>query len=85
MDFYNWTSVQSLVEVQRELDRTSVTRVIRVQYKYYKIGTDISSIEFKEMFPGVKTVPVVAVFGFNIGGYDALENYLEEVSGGYGD
>jgi glutaredoxin len=57
----------------------------QMQYKYYKIGIDISSIEFKEMFPGIKTVPVVAVFGFNIGGYDALENYLEEVSGGYGD
>jgi glutaredoxin len=56
-----------------------------MQYKYYKIGTDITSKEFKEMFPGIKTVPVVAVFGFNIGGYDALENYLEEVSGGYGD
>ena len=31
-----------------------------------------------------KTVPMITTYGFNIGGYEALTNYLEEVSGGYG-
>jgi glutaredoxin len=57
----------------------------QMQYKYYKIGTDITGKEFKEMFPEAKTVPAIAIFGFYIGGYEALENYLEEISGGYGD
>jgi glutaredoxin len=55
-----------------------------VVFKYHKLGTDISVEDFKQKFPEQKTVPMITTYGFNIGGYEALTNYLEEVSGGYG-
>jgi glutaredoxin len=54
------------------------------KYNYYKIDVDITLEEFKEKFPGIKTVPVVTTFGHNIGGYEALQAYIEETAGNYG-
>ena len=55
-----------------------------MKYTYYKLGRDITLDEFKEKFPGVKTVPVVTTFGHNIGGYEALQGYIQETAGNYG-
>ena len=55
-----------------------------MKYSYYKLGEDITVAEFKEKFPGQKTVPVITTFGLNIGGYEALQGYIEETAGNYG-
>ena len=55
-----------------------------MKYTYYKLGEDITVDEFKEKFPGQKTVPVIRTFGMNIGGYEALKGYIEETAGNYG-
>ena len=55
-----------------------------MKYTYYKLGEDITVDEFKEKFPGQKTVPVITTFGLNIGGYEALKGYIEETAGNYG-
>lgn len=55
-----------------------------MKYTYYKLGEDITVDEFKEKFPGQKTVPVITTFGLNIGGYEALQGYIEETAGNYG-
>lgn len=56
-----------------------------ISFKYYELATDISIDNFKEKFPEQKTVPVVVVHGWKIGGYSELLEYLEETSGGFGD
>ena len=56
-----------------------------LNYSYSIVGEDIGINEITEMFPGVRTVPIVAVDGKRIGGYEELKAYLEETSGGYGD
>jgi glutaredoxin 3 len=56
-----------------------------LSYTYIKLGIDISLEEFKEKFPNQKTVPVITVHDFKIGGYDQLVSYIEETAGGYGD
>ena len=55
-----------------------------MKFTYRKLGEDITVDEFKEKFPGVKTVPVVTTYGLNIGGYEALQGYIEETAGNYG-
>ena len=55
-----------------------------VNYKYYNLGDDYGVDFLRENFPGVKTVPIIVVNGFRIGGYEDLKSYLEETSGGYG-
>lgn len=54
-----------------------------INYKYYSVGDDIGIDFIIENFPGVKTVPIIVVDGFRIGGYDDLKAYLEETAGGY--
>ena len=56
-----------------------------INYKYYSVGEDIGIDFILENFPGVKTVPIVAVDGKRIGGYEELKQYLEETAGGFGD
>lgn len=56
-----------------------------INYKYYSVGEDVGIDFILENFPGVKTVPIVAVDGIRIGGYEELKGYIEETSGGYGD
>jgi hypothetical protein len=36
-----------------------------MKFTYRKLGEDITVDEFKEKFPGVKTVPVVTTYGMN--------------------
>jgi glutaredoxin len=56
-----------------------------INYRYMNVGEDIGINEITEMFPGVRTVPIVVVDGKRIGGYEELREYLEETAGGYGD
>lgn len=56
-----------------------------IPYIYMNAGEHISLNEVMEMYPGVKTVPIISVDGKFIGGYDDLKRYLEETSGGHGD
>ena len=56
-----------------------------INYRYLTVGEDIGLDEVKETFPGIRTVPIVAVDGKRIGGYEELKGYIEETSGGYGD
>ena len=56
-----------------------------INYRYINVGEDIGIDEVKELFPGVRTVPIVAVDGKRIGGYEELKQYLEETAGGFGD
>jgi len=55
-----------------------------MKFTYRKLGEDITVDEFKEKFPGIKTVPVITTYGFNIGSYEALKGYIEETAGNYG-
>ncbi len=55
-----------------------------VAYDYFSIGEDITTEEVIEMFPGVKTVPVVAVNGNLLGGYEQLAQLIEEKKSGLG-
>lgn len=56
----------------------------QMKFYYYELGRDISIDEFKVKFPDQKTVPVIEIYGFNIGGYEALKGYIEETAGNYG-
>jgi glutaredoxin 3 len=56
-----------------------------INYRYNTVGEDIGINEITEMFPGVRTVPIIAVDGKRIGGYEELKEYLEETAGGFGD
>jgi len=41
-------------------------------YTEYVLGRDISKTDLFEMFPGVKTVPIVVLDGQKLGGYQEL-------------
>ena len=56
-----------------------------INYSYSIVGEDIGINEITDMFPGVRTVPIVAIDGKRIGGYEELKVYLEETAGGFGD
>ena len=56
-----------------------------INYKYFSVGEDVGIDFIIESFPGIKTVPIIAVDGKRIGGYEELKNYLEETAGGFGD
>ena len=53
-------------------------------YKYYSLGEDYGIDFIHENFPGVKTVPIIVIDGFRIGGYESLKGYVEETGGDYG-
>ena len=56
-----------------------------INYRYLSVGEDVGIDFIVENFPGVRTVPIVAVDGKRIGGYEELKQYLEETAGGFGD
>lgn len=47
-------------------------------YKYYKIGHDITTEAFKELFPNAKTVPQITLGDLYIGGFTELEVHCKE-------
>ena len=55
-----------------------------INYQYVVIGESISISEFKEIYPNVKTVPVIEVDGYKIGGYEQLAKYVEDTKNDYG-
>jgi glutaredoxin len=56
-----------------------------IPFNYFSVGEDVDLELIKEKFPGVKSVPIITVDGFRIGGYESLQGYLEETAGGFGD
>jgi glutaredoxin len=48
-----------------------------MNYSYLTVGEDIGIDEVTSMFPGVRTVPIVAVNNVRIGGYEELKEYVE--------
>lgn len=55
-----------------------------LNYDYFSLGTDLTVDELLESFPTAKTVPIVVVNDKWIGGFNELENYLEETMSNYG-
>ena len=51
-----------------------------ISYKYYNLGEHYTLDEFKELFPGQKTVPVILSYGLKIGGFDDLKAYIRETT-----
>lgn len=49
-----------------------------IQYNELKLNEDFTKESLLELFPSVKTFPVIVVDGFNIGGFDQLEMILNE-------
>lgn len=49
----------------------------RTSFEEVKVGEEISVERLKELFPLVKTVPVIVVDGVWIGGYTELIKYFE--------
>lgn len=47
-------------------------------YKELKLDEDFSREHLLELFPSATTFPVIVVDGFNIGGYDQLDQMLNE-------
>ena len=54
-----------------------------MSYKYYTLGVDYGIDFIIETFPGVKTVPIILINGFRVGGYESLQAYIEETASGY--
>lgn len=49
------------------------------KYSEVVLGTDITKEELFEMFPGVKTVPIVVLDGQKIGGYVELTETVNKM------
>lgn len=56
----------------------NLVKYYQIEHVYHKIGRDLTLDEFKEKFPGQRTVPVILTHGFRIGGYDDFVGYIEE-------
>jgi glutaredoxin len=54
-----------------------------LQYEFYSIPEDLSLDEFRELFPGRKTVPQIIMNGKLLD--DGYTSLVEQLDGGYGD
>lgn len=58
----------------------------QLRYEYLDVMSRPSLIEeFKQKFPGVRTVPQILWDGRHIGGYTELAAEIENTIGGYGE
>ena len=48
-----------------------------IQYNELKLNEDFTREQLLELFPSVKTFPVIVVDGFNIGGFQQLKEMIE--------
>ena len=48
------------------------------QFTEVKINQDITVEEFKTLFPDAKTVPIVMINGVQIGGYNELQEWVND-------
>lgn len=53
-----------------------VLKGANLPYKEIAVGHEITSEEYRQLFPGHTTVPGIVVDGIFIGGYSQLEQYL---------
>lgn len=49
-----------------------------INYNELKLNQDFTREALLEMYPNVKTFPVIVIDGFNIGGYTELQSMLNE-------
>lgn len=49
-----------------------------INYTELKLNEDFSRENLLELFPSAKSFPVIVVDGFNIGGYEQLQQQLNE-------
>jgi glutaredoxin len=57
-----------------------------IEYKYYSLGEDYTLDEFKEKFPGRKSVPQIILDGVLLDdGYTSLAEVVDNFTGGFGD
>lgn len=47
-------------------------------FQEVKIGKDMTREDFVSLFPDVKTVPLIIVDGVQIGGYDKLQEWVND-------
>lgn len=50
----------------------------KLAYTYKQLDVDFTREEILELFPKAKTFPQIKVHNKNIGGYDQLEQYLDQ-------
>jgi glutaredoxin len=55
----------------------NLCKMRQLEHTYKSLGTDYSREELLEWFPGARTVPQIKIRGENIGGYNDLEEYLD--------
>lgn len=48
-----------------------------LQYQEHMVGLDMTREQFFEQFPGVRTVPQIAVDGVLVGGYEKLTEWVK--------
>jgi len=51
---------------------------LKLDHVYKSMGTDFTREELLEQFPEARTVPQIIINGTKIGGYQELQNYIEE-------
>jgi len=49
-----------------------------INFKEVRIGIDVTRESVIELFPNIKTIPIITVNGVVIGGYEQLVTYLKE-------
>lgn len=54
-------------------------------YEYRDLDNPTNIKDFKELFPGVRTVPQIMWHGRHIGGYNDFVIEIENTLGGYGE
>jgi len=57
----------------------------QIEYEEVKVGIDIPRDTVVQLFPNVRTLPIIVVKGVNIGGYENLVQYLKEDQSGIDD
>lgn len=56
-----------------------------IKFEERKIGDGWTTEELLEIIPNAKSVPQIFIEGRHIGGYNALQKYLEDTAGGFGE
>lgn len=56
-----------------------------IEFEERKIGDGWTKEQLMEAVPDARTIPQIFIDDKLIGGYTALEQYLEQGNGGYGD
>jgi len=56
----------------------NILRNFNIQFEELVLNQDFTREQLLEIYPSAKTFPVIVIDGFNIGGYNQLEQKLNE-------